>query len=450
MEKRIVILGAGPTGLGAAYRLRELGYRNWLIYEKNDYIGGLAASFKDDQGFTWDIGGHVMFSHYKYFDDVVDKLLGDDYLEHQRESWIRMLQRWVPYPLQNNIRHLPKEAVLECLVGLHEAARNTHEPARNFHEWILSTFGEGIAKHFMFPYNKKLWRTPLDKMDKSWIAERVSVVDFEKALNNVILAKDDTGWGPNNVFKFPLKNGTGGLFGRFLPYIEDNLRIYADAVKIDLEQKRIWFADGATDTYDILINTSPLDSLIGKSSAPEEVRQAAGNLISNSVYVVGVGLDKKLQSSKCWIYFPDSSAPFYRVTQFSNYSPFNVPSGDRERFSSFMCETSFSKDVSVGKETIIEKTVKGLIDNRMMEPGDEKLIAGTYLIEVDRAYPVPTIGRDRALTDIQDFLHANSVYSRGRFGAWRYEIGNMDHSVMMGAECVGSILNGEKEAVFES
>ncbi|NJR12805.1 NAD(P)-binding protein [bacterium] len=87
-QPKIVILGAGPTGLGAAYRLNELGYTNWAIYERNNYIGGLATSFQDDAGFIYDIGGHVMFSHYEYFDKLVDKLLGDEYTEIQREAWV--------------------------------------------------------------------------------------------------------------------------------------------------------------------------------------------------------------------------------------------------------------------------------------------------------------------------------------------------------------------------
>jgi protoporphyrinogen oxidase len=66
--QRIVILGAGPTGLGAAYRLKELGYSNFVVYDRHNYVGGLSHSFTDDQGFTWDIGGHVMFSHYTYYD----------------------------------------------------------------------------------------------------------------------------------------------------------------------------------------------------------------------------------------------------------------------------------------------------------------------------------------------------------------------------------------------
>src|SRR5262245_22538289 len=75
---RIVILGAGPTGLGAGYRLHELGYQNFHIYEKHAYCGGLAHSFTDPHGFTWDIGGHVMFSHYAYYDTCFERLMGDE------------------------------------------------------------------------------------------------------------------------------------------------------------------------------------------------------------------------------------------------------------------------------------------------------------------------------------------------------------------------------------
>ena len=74
MPDRIVILGAGPTGLGAGYRLQELGYGHWEIFEKNPYVGGLAASFKDDKGFTWDLGGHVLFSHYDYVAELANHI----------------------------------------------------------------------------------------------------------------------------------------------------------------------------------------------------------------------------------------------------------------------------------------------------------------------------------------------------------------------------------------
>ena len=88
-EAKIVVLGAGPTGLGVGYRLAELGYRNFHVYERADHLGGLAASFTDAAGFTWDLGGHVMFSHYDYYDRVFEKLVGDAYQLNTRESWVR-------------------------------------------------------------------------------------------------------------------------------------------------------------------------------------------------------------------------------------------------------------------------------------------------------------------------------------------------------------------------
>src|SRR5206468_660651 len=99
---RIVVIGAGPTGLGAGYRLAELGYDDWVILEASDHVGGLATSFTDD-GFTWDIGGHVMFSHYEYYDRLVDRLMGDQYSTLNREAWVWMENRFIPYPFQNNI-----------------------------------------------------------------------------------------------------------------------------------------------------------------------------------------------------------------------------------------------------------------------------------------------------------------------------------------------------------
>ena len=84
MEKRIVIIGAGPTGLGAAYRLKEVGCQNWNVYEAKSYVGGLSASLKDDKGFTWDIGGHVMFSHFDYYDKAYERVMKGDFFRHRR------------------------------------------------------------------------------------------------------------------------------------------------------------------------------------------------------------------------------------------------------------------------------------------------------------------------------------------------------------------------------
>ena len=121
MRVTYCIIGAGPTGLGAAWRLAQLGENDFVVLERDPQVGGLAASFTDSAGFTWDVGGHVVFSHYPAFDALLDELLGADVLHHQRESWIRVAGTFVPYPFQNNIRRLPPELAWECVEGLLQA-----------------------------------------------------------------------------------------------------------------------------------------------------------------------------------------------------------------------------------------------------------------------------------------------------------------------------------------
>src|SRR5689334_4379664 len=213
-QPRIVIIGAGPTGLAAGYRLRGLGYRNFLMLEQREKVGGLAASETSPNGFLYDTGGHVLFSHYEYFDKLFDKLLGDEYQLLLRESWVWMCDRFLPYPFQNNIKYLPKEIVLECLMGVIEAQKQPLDLARfhNFEELINGVFGAGIAKHFMMPYNFKVWAHPPRMMNKEWIGERVATPPIERVLGNVILDREAASWGPNATSKYPRYGGPGELF----------------------------------------------------------------------------------------------------------------------------------------------------------------------------------------------------------------------------------------------
>lgn len=442
MVAKIVIIGAGPAGLGAAYRLQELGYNNWEIYEKNSYVGGLSASFRDDKGFTWDIGGHVFFSHYEYVDKLVATLLANEHLIHQRDSWIWLLNCWVPYPFQNNIRHLPKEALLECLLGLFKTQVNKIS-SNNFKDWILTNFGEGIAKYFMLPYNQKVWAHPLGSMDKAWMAERVSVIDLERVLRNVIFEQDEREWGPNSQFLFPLHGGTGGLFSKFLPHIKDHLVLNEEMSEINLYKKTVSFLSGRVLSYDILVNTTPLDQLIFRIKPRDtSLVKAARQLKHNGVFSVGIGIKKPCPSKKCWIYFPENNCCFYRSTYFSNYSPNNVP--DPQNFYSLICETSYSEYKPEDRNTIVEMTIDGLVNARMITDADRNLIETTHVIEAEYAYPIPTLERDKALGVIIPYLESKGIFSRGRFGAWKYEAGNMDHSIMQGVEIINKIL-GERD-----
>ena len=445
-EKKIVIIGAGPTGLGAGYRLQELGYDDWVILEANDYVGGLATSFTDDKGFTYDIGGHVMFSHYQYYDDLVDKLMGGDYTELQREAWVWMEDRFIPYPFQNNIRDLEPQTVFDCVVGLINAQRQEHSPA-NFKEWVDAVMGAGIAKHFMIPYNFKVWATPAELMNFVWIGERVSVVDVENILRNVVLGEDQVSWGPNNTFKYPLRGGTGHLYKGMREFVEDHLELEKPVASIDPVAKEVHTADGRVWKYDVLLNTMPLNKLVGSmaNGVPDAVRGAVDGLHWSGSHIVGVGINRQADTTKNWIYFPEPDVPFYRVTYLSNYSPYITPEPDQTLF---LTETSRSVHKPEAADDIVERVIDGLVKTRLMEESDRDLIATTWLCSPDMSYPVPSVTRDQSLGTIQPWLRSQDIWSRGRFGAWLYEIGNMDHSAMQGVEFVNHVLQGEPETVW--
>jgi len=443
MDETIAIIGAGPTGLGCAWRLRELGYENFHVYEANNYAGGLSASFQDPKGFTWDVGGHVLFSHYPWFDDLVEFLLEKDYLSHMRASWIRIQDRFVPYPFQNNLRYLPGPMVSECLSGLERAAFLRENNSRNFLEWIYETFGHGIARYFMIPYNEKTWAFPLDLMSKTWIADRVSVVDYERVRRNVQEERDDVSWGPNSAFKFPRRGGTGAIFRAFIPLLESHVSLDKKCARINTKTQNLFFEDGSSASYDRLVSSAPLNELVRMlDPAMPELIRAAETLAFTSGIMIGLGFSRPCPSDKCWMYFPEDNAPFYRLTYFSNYSPNNAP--DQNHFS-LMTEVSYSRHREINKSSVINEVIEGLINTGIIEKSWTSDIVSTYVIDVPCSYPVPTLERDAALGMIVPALEKLHIYPRGRFGLWIYEIGNMDHSVMQGAEMADALVNHKKE-----
>lgn len=446
MSHKIIIIGAGPTGLGAAYKLKQLGIDDFQIFEQNDYVGGLAASFKDENGFIWDIGGHVIFSENQEVIDLLDKVLKNDSIYHLRESWIRLLNLWIPYPFQNNIRYLPEEILWKCVEGLLACQQDKSIP-ENFKTWIESTFGKGISDYFMLPYNKKIWSFPLHEMSFDWISQRVSVPSLHRILKNIILNQDDMSWGLNNKFRFPLYGGTGQIFRNMVPSFKDQLFLNKKVCSIDPVSRKIFFEDHSNASYDYLINTGPLDLLITSLKGDfSNLRNASRKLKYNNVGIIGIGINRKDANPKCWMYFPEKDYLFYRVTNFSKYSPNNVPD-IKDQFS-LMTEFAYQNNQILSETQLTEKTIQNLIQSGLMKQEDTLKIATKFFLDVKRAYPIPTLERNQILETILPELEHLNIFSRGRFGAWKYETGNMDHSLMQGFQVVDRIMNHKKETIL--
>ncbi len=445
MNTKILILGAGPCGLGAAWRLQELGFEDFLVIEAASDPGGLASSFVDEKGFTWDVGGHVQFSHYEDFDRVMDAVLPDQWLHHQRESWVWIYDRFVPYPFQNNLWRLPPDVRDACVAKLEEINRLSIPKPENFYQWILSSFGEEIARIFMLPYNFKVWAHPPESMSYAWIGERVATVDLNRVKKNILDQKDDISWGPNSTFRFPIKGGTGAIWKAVGQHIvKDKIRFNTRAVEIDKLKSTATLSTGEKIQYDVLLSTIPLNCLAKISGISLE-----GELSSSNSHIVGIGLEGRVPDAlktKCWIYFPELDVPFYRVTIFSNYSPHNVP--DSSRHWSLMAEVASSKFKPVDEETVVHDTVVGLKKVGFIDH-DQKIISKWRYL-ASPGYPTPTVERDKIIGRALDVLGKYKIYSRGRFGAWKYEVSNQDHTFMQGFEWADWYVRGTPEVTIFS
>ena len=441
---RVLVLGAGATGLGAAYRLAELGEPNFAVYEQHPYVGGHAASFSTPEGFTFDEGGHVLFSHYPYFDRVVDRALNGKRLTHQRESWIWMAGRWVRYPFQEHLFQLPPELTYECVAGLIDASANGHRTPANFREWIEASFGEGIARQFMIPYNEKVWAHPLEVMDYGWIGERVATIDLKQVMRR-LLFREKSQWGPNSVFSYPLEGGFGGLSSAIAGTLDpDCLHLRQTVAAIDVRDRVVTLRNAVEVHYENLVSTLPLPlllRLIG-ADAPVSLRAATGRFLRNRVFVIGVGVQGPCPSSKHWVYFPEPQYPFYRLTFLSNYSPLVVPKPDSY---SLLMEIAFSPHRPLERRRTIDDALARLEELGFLR---RDRILSVWSRGMSYAYPLPFLGRDALLREIHTYLEAQGIFSRGRFGGWRYEIGNTDHSFMQGVEAVNRILTGQPEETY--
>lgn len=480
----MLIIGSGPTGLGAATRLNQLGHPSWLLVDKEPEAGGLACTDVTPEGFLFDMGGHVIFSHYQYFDDLIDTAIGsgtDAWNTLERVSYVWLKNRWVAYPFQNNISALDKEDQIKCLTGVVEAkvanATAAGTKPKNFDEWILRVMGPGIADLFMRPYNFKVWAVPTTEMQCEWLGERVATVDVDRAIANVINNKEDAGWGPNAVFRFPTSGGTGGIWkgvAKLLP--DQNQRYNATATSIDKEQQIVTFSDGRKIAYEALISTVPLDITLRWMDKP----LWADGLTHSSSHIVGIGIRGECPHGlKCWLYFPEDDCPFYRCTVFSHYAKKNCPddstvlptlcsadgtdpstsTNQSGPYWSLMFEISESSykpvaqdDVKLGGTAgtwsrIVLDTLIGAINTKLIDSKSE--IVSIYHRRLEHGYPTPSVGRDAVLKEALPWLREGNIWSRGRFGSYKYEVANQDHSLMLGVECVDNILFGTQELTLE-
>lgn len=286
-------------------------------------------------------------------------------------------------------------------------------------------------------------------MQCQWLGERVAAPDLKNVTKNVILQKTAGNWGPNATFRFPAEGGTGGIWiavANTLPKENTRFGSHGTVEKVDADKKTVSLKDGTTVKYEKLISTMSVDFL-ADAMGDKELQTLSKGLFYSSTHVIGVGVRghrPERIGDKCWLYFPEDDCPFYRATIFSNYSPHNQPvatkklktmqlaDGSKPKedieaegpYWSIMLEVSESSMKPVDQENMLRDCIQGLVNTEMLKPTDE--IVSTYHRRFDHGYPTPTLEREGVLKQLLPKLQEKDIYSRGRFGSWRYEVGNQD------------------------
>jgi protoporphyrinogen oxidase len=209
----VVVLGAGLTGLSAAYYLREAGHRAVRLCEREGEPGGLVRTKTlsyEGYVYKFDFTGHFLHLRDPEIKELIGKCIpvGLDFVE--RDAWIYSHGVFTPYPFQTNLHGLPLSVVNECLLGYIAARAKDaglgHEPPADFEEWILRGVGEGIAKYFMIPYNTKLWGVPPSEMTTDWMNRFVPPAPMEKVVAGALGLRDESA-GYNASFQYPREGG---------------------------------------------------------------------------------------------------------------------------------------------------------------------------------------------------------------------------------------------------
>lgn len=470
-----LIVGAGPTGLSAAYHLDE----NAMVIDKNATVGGWCRSIQE-KGFTFDYAGHIMFSNDPYVLKLYQILLGDNMHWQNREAWVYSKGVHTRYPFQGALYGLPPAVIKECIVGAMEARfgdlkqTGPQPPApdvkdaevceqddccadgtdlvpktaltmagpsaqagapRNFEEFIYKVWGAGIAKHFAIPYNKKLWTVPLTEMETSWLGGRVPLPDLEEIIDGALepVAKPQ---GPNARFGYPLKGGFQALVEGFVPHIRGKLELNADLVKLSPSEKIVALADGRRFQYDSLISTMPLPELIKLigDEVPAEIKEAANGLKHISIRCVNIGVGRENITDKHWIYYPEDSI-FHRIFVQGNASPECNPPGGF----GLTCEISYSpwKPLPVNGQKLIDRCVSDLIKVGLLRPDDQ--IITSNLVDMPYAYVVYDHARAQNVETVKAWLAQYDIILSGRYSEWEYY--NSDHAFLAGKKAAETVKN---------
>jgi protoporphyrinogen oxidase len=402
-----IVLGGGLAGLSAAFFLDN----DALVLEKEPFTGGLSRSFRQE-GFVFDIGGHAVHSTQKKWHDLLDSL-GIELFSQERKAFVDTPSGPIPFPFQYHLAHLPEPVYKECMEGL-ENHPPVHEGRMHYLAWLHATFGPGICRHFMVPYNKKIWKTDLERLTTEFASQRVPAQERQR-----LIEINRRPWPSySQRVAYPVEGGIQAVPDAFRARI-DRVRCNAEVTAVNCSDRSVTVRGGETFYYDHLISTIPLPRLLEiVQDLPVDLRMLVPEFDWFPIVAVNLGLKLDRLTEKQRLYVADPSILFHKVVFNMNSAPDCVPQGH----SSVSVEITLRRGENPDQETLVGRTIEQLIRLHILSESDP--IVFKQVVACEFGYVLYNPRRTELVDACRRHFQPLNVHLCGRFGGWSYQ--NMD------------------------
>lgn len=422
------ILGGGLTGLVLADRYGD----GCEVLEADAVCGGLCRTVARD-GFSFDYGGHILFSRDREALDYLLGALGGNAVRYRRNNRIRFKGRLVKYPFENDLAALPKEDLFDCLY--HFLTRAYPDP-KNFKDWCYYRFGKGIAERYLIPYNEKIWKIDPARLGLEWVGGRVPEPPLEDVLKSA-LGIETEGYTHQLYFHYPRAGGIEAL----VRAIEARVKAVERGFTVRSVRRKggRWVvSDGRRErTYDRLVSTIPLPELLGAmDDVPPPIRDAARGLRNNSIICVMVAFRSVKPSPVFAVYFPQPQLVFHRVCFYDYFGGCCTPPG----VSSAVAEITVNEGDGASDmrdAELVARVTAGLESEGFLRRDD---VVATAVARRRYAYVVNDLGYAERVAAVTGIVRERGIVLCGRFAEWEYL--NMDACARHAIDCAAALNGG--------
>lgn len=450
---RVVVIGAGPAGLAAAYELakREVPVH---VLEAAPHVGGLARSF-ELWGQIVDIGPHRFFSEVPEVNALFREIVGDDYRWITRLTRIHFRGGLIRYPLHAGdvLKSLGAVEIARSTTSYASARLSRGPVPTTFEEWVTRRFGQRLFELFFKSYSEKVWGIPCSRIDAAWAAQRILALSFFEAAKSALLGNARKHRTLADAFPYPT-SGTGSIYVR----MAERVRAMGGTVDLGTPVERVMLSEdgarvtGVRDGSDReipathVVSTMPITALArGLPGAPRAVIEACDALRYRNTIFVYLEMDDAHVFPDNWIYVHAPELRHGRITNFRNFGR----SLSRGRPTSILClELWCFDDDAIWRAS--DDEIAALAERELSETGLAKGVSclRSHVLRVRRSYPVYEVGYRRHLAVIERYLGSiEGLFAAGRYGAFKYN--NQDHSLHMGLLAARAIATGRPEALSE-